>query len=93
MILRELLAEFGMTSINEFSKRAHLSRRQAWNLWHGHSRLGLNLAKDIAARTGIPLARLVEVEPTPPTPNRGKGGRRSASIPSEEENQLAPPET
>jgi hypothetical protein len=93
MILRELLAEFGMTSINEFSKRANLSRRHAWNLWHGRARIGLNLSKDIALRTGIPLARLVEVDPTPPTPNRGKGGGRRASLPSEDEIQPAPPET
>ena len=34
------------------------------------------LAKRIARNTGIPLAQLIELEPTPPTPYRGKGGPR-----------------
>jgi transcriptional regulator with XRE-family HTH domain len=76
MILRELLAEYGMTTLTDFAKRAQLTKSHAWNLWHGRATLGLNLAKRIAQQTGIPLARLIEVEPTPPTPYRGKGGPR-----------------
>jgi transcriptional regulator with XRE-family HTH domain len=76
MILRELLAEYGITTLKEFSARAQISKSQAWNLWHGRANLGLNLAKHISEYTGIPLSRLVELEPTPPTPNRGMGGRR-----------------
>jgi transcriptional regulator with XRE-family HTH domain len=87
MILRELLAQNGMPTIKAFALRAKLSRRHAWNLWHGRAQLGLRLARQIAQHTGIPLAQLVDVEPTPPTPNRGKGGRRSASRPSAEEKQ------
>jgi transcriptional regulator with XRE-family HTH domain len=80
MILRELLAEYGMTTLTAFAQRAQLTKSHAWNLWHGRATLGLNLAKRIAQQTGIPLARLIEVEPTPPTPYRGKGGpRRQAS--------------
>jgi hypothetical protein len=106
MILRELLAKYEMTSINEFSKGAKLTRRHAWNLWHGRSKLGLNLAKNIELRTGIPLELLVKVEPTPPTPpkpkrgkrgrrrsSRRKGERRRASLPTEEEIRPAPPDT
>lgn len=91
MILRELLAENGVTTLKDFSTRAQISKSQAWNLWHGRAQLGLKLAKQIAERTGIPLAQLVEVEPTPPTPNRGMGGGRRASLPSEEENRPLSP--
>jgi transcriptional regulator with XRE-family HTH domain len=79
MILRELLAEYGMTTLTAFAQRADLSLSHAWNLWHGRAALGLNLAKRIAQQTGIPLVRLIEVEPTPPTPVRGKGGPRRRS--------------
>ena len=79
IILRELLAEYGITTLTAFAQRAQLSMSHAWNLWHGRAALGLNLAKRIAQETGIPLARLVEVEPTPPTPVRGKGGPRRRS--------------
>jgi transcriptional regulator with XRE-family HTH domain len=80
MILRELLAEYGMTTLTAFAQRAQLSISHAWNLWHGRATLGLNLAKRIAQQTGIPLARLIEVEPTPPTPYRGKGGPRRPPV-------------
>ncbi len=93
MILRELLAEYGITTITEFARRAQMSKAQAWGLWHGRAQLGLKLAKQMAQHTGIPLSRLVELEPTPPTPNRGKGGRRRAPIPPEEGKPPAPPET
>jgi hypothetical protein len=79
MILRELLAEYGMTTLTAFAQRADLSMSHAWNLWHGRAALGLNLAKRMAQQTGIPLTRLVELEPTPPTPVRGKGGPRRRS--------------
>jgi transcriptional regulator with XRE-family HTH domain len=79
MILRDLLAEYGMTTLTAFAQRAQLSMSHAWNLWHGRAGLGLNLAKRLAQQTGIPLARLVEIEPTPPTPARGKGGPRRRS--------------
>jgi transcriptional regulator with XRE-family HTH domain len=79
MILRALLAEYGITTLSAFAQRAQLSPSHAWNLWHGRAALGLNLAKRIAQQTGIPLARLVEVEPTPPTPVRGLGGPRHRS--------------
>jgi hypothetical protein len=91
MILRELLAEYGITTLKAFYTRAQISKNQAWNLWHGRAQLGLKLAKHIASHTGIPLSRLVEVEPTPATPNRGKGGRRRASIPAEEKKRPLPP--
>jgi hypothetical protein len=93
MILRELLAEYGITTLKEFYTRAHISKNQGWNLWHGRAQLGLKLARQMAQHTGIPLSRLVELEPTPPTPNRGKGGGRRAPIPSEEGKRPAPPDT
>jgi transcriptional regulator with XRE-family HTH domain len=83
MILRELLIHYEMTTLTEFARRAQLTKGHAWNLWHGRARLGLNLAKHIATHTGIPLARLIEVEPTPPTPYRGKGGPRRNPPPPE----------
>ena len=76
MTLRELLAEYEITTLTAFAQRAQLSKSHAWNLLHGRARLGLNLAKHIAEHAGIPLARLIEVEPTPPTPYRGMGGPR-----------------
>jgi hypothetical protein len=76
MTLRELLAEYEITTLTAFAQRAQLSKSHAWNLWHGRARLGLNLAKHIAQHAGLPLARLIEVEPTPPTPYRGMGGPR-----------------
>jgi transcriptional regulator with XRE-family HTH domain len=94
MILRELLAEYGMTTLTAFAQRAQLTKSHAWNLWHGRATLGLNLAKRIAQQTGIPLARLIEVEPTPPTPYRGKGGPRrpaSQTRPRQKIRPLTPP--
>jgi transcriptional regulator with XRE-family HTH domain len=79
MILRELLSKYGMTTLTAFAQRAQLSPSHAWNLWHGRTPLGLNLAKRIARNTGIPLTELIELEPTPPTPNRGLGGPRRRS--------------
>jgi transcriptional regulator with XRE-family HTH domain len=79
MILRELLAKYGMTTLTAFAQRAQLSPSHAWNLWHGRAPLGLNLAKRMARNTGIPLAELIELEPTPPTPYRGLGGPRRRS--------------
>jgi hypothetical protein len=79
MILRDLVAAYGMTTLSAFAQRAQLSLSHAWNLWHGRAGLGLNLAKRIARNTGIPLAELVEVAPTPPTPVSGKGGPRRRS--------------
>jgi transcriptional regulator with XRE-family HTH domain len=76
MILRELLAKHGMTTLTAFAQRAHLTKSHAWNLWHGRATLGLNLAKRLAQHTGIPLAELIAVEPTPRTPYRGRGGPR-----------------
>ena len=93
MILRELLAEYGITTLKEFYTRARISKNQGWNLWHGRAQLGLKLAKHIASHTDIPLSRLVEVERTPPTPNRGKGGGRRVSRPPKEDKQPAPLET
>jgi transcriptional regulator with XRE-family HTH domain len=74
MILRELLREYGITTLTEFAARADLTKSHAWNLWHGRAKLGLNLARKIADNTHIPLSRLIEVTPTPPTPYQGKGG-------------------
>jgi transcriptional regulator with XRE-family HTH domain len=76
MILRELLMAYGIDTIKEFGDRSGLSKSQAWNLWHGHSQLGLNLAKKLATNLNIPLADLTTLEPTPPTPPRGRGGAR-----------------
>ena len=76
MILRELLIAHGIGTIKEFGDRSGLSKSQAWNLWHGRSQLGLNLAKKLSAHLNIPLADLTTLEPTPPTPPRGRGGPR-----------------
>jgi transcriptional regulator with XRE-family HTH domain len=91
MILRELLAEYGMTTLTAFAQRAQLTKSHAWNLWHGRATLGLNLAKRIAQQTGIPLARLIEVEPTPPTPYRGKGGPRRIASQARPRQKIRPP--
>jgi transcriptional regulator with XRE-family HTH domain len=93
MILRELLAEYGITTITEFARRAQMAKSQAWGLWHGHDQLGLKLTRQIAQHTGIPLSRLVEVEPTPPTPNQGKGGGRRVYRPPEEKKHPGPPDS
>jgi hypothetical protein len=84
MILRELLAEYGITTITAFAARAQMSKAQAWALWHGRNRLGLKLARQIAERTGIPLEKLVTLDPTPPTPSRGRGGPRKHRPPAPE---------
>jgi transcriptional regulator with XRE-family HTH domain len=76
MILRELLSAHGIDTIKEFSDRGKLSKSHAWNLWHGRSRLGLNLAKALSGNLGIPLAELTTLDPTPITPPRGRGGPR-----------------
>jgi transcriptional regulator with XRE-family HTH domain len=81
MMLRELLAEYGMPTLTAFAQRAQLTTSHAWNLWHGRAALGLKLAKRIAQNTGIPLAELIAVEPTPRTPYRGRGGPRRHATP------------
>jgi transcriptional regulator with XRE-family HTH domain len=81
MMLRELLAAYGMTTLTAFAQRAQLTTSHAWNLWHGRAALGLKLAKRLAQNTGIPLAELIAIEPTPPTPYRGRGGPRRQAPP------------
>jgi transcriptional regulator with XRE-family HTH domain len=67
MNLRELLQEHGITTIDDFAKRAKLSSQQAWNLWHGHSQVGLRVARNLSTRLRIPIAKLANLEPTPKT--------------------------
>lgn len=76
MILRECLQAHGVSTIKDFADRAGLSKSQAWNLWHGRARLGLKLAKQISESLEISLIELIELDPTPRTPPRGKGGPR-----------------
>jgi antitoxin component HigA of HigAB toxin-antitoxin module len=78
MILRDLLISYGIGTITEFASQGELSKSQAWNLWHGRSQLGLNLAKQLSQKLKIPLDELVSVDPTPPTPPRGMGGPRKS---------------
>lgn len=84
MILRDLLIAHGVATIKDFGDRGKISKSQAWNLWHGHARLGLNLAKKLSVNLGISLSELISVDVTPPTPPRGRGGpRRYRDYPQE----------
>jgi len=76
MILRELLREYGMTRLTEFAQRADLKMPHAWNLWHGRAKLGLKMMRKLSQHLGIPITRLIDLEPTPQTPYQGKGGPR-----------------
>jgi transcriptional regulator with XRE-family HTH domain len=76
MILRELLREYGITTLTEFARRADLKTSHAWNLWHGRAKLGLQLMRKLSQTLGIPITRLIDLQETPPTPYQGKGGPR-----------------
>ena len=81
MTLRELLAEHGMTTLTAFAEQAQLSKSHAWNLWHGRANLGLRLMRKISQNTKISLEELLALDPTPPTPPRGRGGPRRKERP------------
>jgi transcriptional regulator with XRE-family HTH domain len=65
MRLQALLREYGITTIRELTHRTGLSRQQCWNLWHAHAGVGKETLRRLHERLGIPLDRLLEVDPVP----------------------------
>jgi hypothetical protein len=65
MTLQDLLKEHGIHTIRELTHRTGLSRQQCWNLWHAYAGVGKETLRRLHERLGIPLERLLEVDPVP----------------------------
>jgi transcriptional regulator with XRE-family HTH domain len=65
MTLQDLLKEYGISTIRELTHRTGLSRQQSWNLWHAYAGVGKETLRRLHERLGIPLDRLLEVDPVP----------------------------
>jgi transcriptional regulator with XRE-family HTH domain len=86
MTLQDLLKEYGITTIRELTHRTGLSRQQSWNLWHAHAGVGKETLRRLHERLGIPLERLLEVDPVPRRKPEG-GTAKPSSAPKRQASQ------
>jgi transcriptional regulator with XRE-family HTH domain len=89
MFLRDLLPQYGITSIAELRRRLELTKQYAWMLWHGKIALSSDMLRRLHGELGIPLDALLQVERAEPAKRRGRKPLRSRlqgrpSTPSEE---------
>jgi hypothetical protein len=82
VILRELLRQHGVTTIEAFWRRLGVTKQYGWLLWHGKIGLSGPMIKRIHETFGIPLKELVQVEREIPAQRRGPRPR-----PADEEGQ------
>jgi transcriptional regulator with XRE-family HTH domain len=78
MTLRALLEAHGIATIAEFRRRAGLSKQHAWNLWHGRANVGLQMARRLEERLGIPFIVFLELERQRPPGDRPPGRPRKS---------------
>jgi transcriptional regulator with XRE-family HTH domain len=55
MFRRDLLPQYGITSIAALQQRLGLTKRYAWLLWHGKVALSADMMRRLRAELGIPL--------------------------------------
>ena len=83
VILRELLRQHNVTTIEAFWRRLGVTKQYGWLLWHGKIGLSGPMIKRIHDTFGIPLEDLVLVERE--TPARRRGPRPKPGKPPAEE--------
>jgi transcriptional regulator with XRE-family HTH domain len=55
MFLRDLLPQHGITSIATLRQRLGLTKRYAWQLWHGKVALSADMTRRLHDELGVPL--------------------------------------
>ena len=76
MTLKDLLPQYGITSIAELRQRLGLTKQYAWMLWHGKIALSSDMLRRLHGELGLPLEALIQVERATPAKRRGRPPRR-----------------
>jgi transcriptional regulator with XRE-family HTH domain len=84
VILRELLRQHGVTTIEAFWRRLGVTKQYGWLLWHGKIGLSGPMIKGIHDTFEIPLEELVLVEREIPPKRRGPQPKPPRQQPPEE---------
>jgi transcriptional regulator with XRE-family HTH domain len=77
VILRELLAQHGVTTIDAFRRQLGVTKQYGWLLWHGKVGLSGEMIRRIHVAFDIPLEQLVQVERETPRKRPGPPPRQS----------------
>lgn len=80
MLLRELLPQYGLTSIAELRQRLGLTKQYAWMLWHGKIALSADMMRRLHLELRIPLEALIQVERAEPAKRRGRPPKRQSRM-------------
>ena len=72
MFLRDLLPQYGITSIAALCQRLGLRKQYAWLLWHGTIALSADMMRRLHDELGVPLEALMQVERAQPAKRRGR---------------------
>ena len=84
VILRDLLRQHGVTTIEAFWRRLGVTKQYGWLLWHGKIGLSGPMIKRIHETFDIPLEELVLVEREAPPKRRGPRPKPPGQQPPEE---------
>jgi hypothetical protein len=84
VILRELLRQHGVTTIEAFWRRLGVTKQYGWLLWHGKIGLSGPMIKRIHDTFEIPLEELVLVERATPPKRRGPQRKPPRQSPEED---------
>ena len=91
MKLRELLEAHGISTIAEFRRRTGLSKQHAWNLYRGQANVGLQMARRLEARLGIPYTVFLELERERPPAARPPGRPRKRPLSAQPRSKVRQP--
>jgi transcriptional regulator with XRE-family HTH domain len=80
MFLRDLLPQYGVSSIAELCRRLQLTKQYAWLLWHGKIALSADMMRRLHGELGIPLEALMQVERAEPAKRRGRPPQRQRRL-------------
>lgn len=72
MFLRDLLPDYGVSSLTELCQRLGLTKQYAWLLWHGKIALSADMIRRLHAELHIPLEALLQIERATPAKRRGR---------------------
>jgi transcriptional regulator with XRE-family HTH domain len=72
MFLRDLLPQYGISSIAALRHRLGLTKQYAWLLWHGKIALSSDVMRRLHGEFDIPFETLMQVERATPAKKRGR---------------------
>jgi transcriptional regulator with XRE-family HTH domain len=72
MLLRDLLPQHGIPTIDALRRRLGMAKQYAWLLWHGKIALSADMLRRLHQALGIPLEELIQVERATPPKRRGR---------------------